>query len=102
MVMTERGGNVVDVGHGAHVDPGLRHGNDDIGMAEAQRRQQFDLRGRIGDLLAHKIFTGDAHVGCALGELLDDLGGREESHFDARQFGDRAAIVARAASLHDG
>ena len=42
----ERGGDVVEIGHGAHVDPGLRHGDDDIGEAEAELVDEAPLRDR--------------------------------------------------------
>ena len=32
----ERGGDIVEIGHAAHVDPGLRHRDHDIGMTEAE------------------------------------------------------------------
>ena len=85
----------------AHVDPGLRRGDDDIGAAEAERRQQRKALVGVGDLLAHEVLAGDAEMRRAGGELADDLGGREKGHFDAGQIGDRAAIVARAAPLHE-
>ena len=96
----EGGGDVLKIRHGAHVDPGLGHGDDDIGVAEAQGGEDFDLGGGVGELLAHEVLARDAHMGGAGGQLLHDLGGREKGHLDARQFRQRAAIVARAASLH--
>jgi len=33
----ESGGDVVEIGHGADVDPGLRHGDDHIGAAKTER-----------------------------------------------------------------
>ena len=95
------GGDVLEIGHGAHVDPGLRRGDDDIGAAEAERRQQLEPRIGVGDLLAHQILAGDAEMGGAGGELADDLGGRKKGDLDAGQTGDGAAIVARAAPLHE-
>ena len=39
---TERRGDIVEIGHVADVDPGLRHRDDDIGKTEAQSRDQHD------------------------------------------------------------
>ena len=55
----------------------------------------------VGDLLAHEVLAGDAEMRGAGGELADDLGRREKGDLDARQPGDGAAIVARAAPLHE-
>ena len=94
-------GDVVEIGHGPHVDPGLRHGHHDIGVAEAQRRQH--LHGRVGirDLLAHEVLAGDAEMGGTGGQLRNDLGGREEGHLGAFDARDRASIVALAARLDE-
>ena len=72
-----------------------------LARAEAERAQQHEALIGVGDLLAHEILAGDAEMRRAGGELADDLGGREKRDLDARQIGDRAAIVARAASLHE-
>ena len=95
------GRDILEVGHRAHVDPGLRRGDDDIGAAEAQRRQQREPLIGVGDLLAHQILAGDAEMRRAARELADDFRGREIGHFHAGQVDDRAAIVARAAPLHE-
>ena len=97
----EGGGDVLEIGHGAHVDPGLRRGDDDIGAAEAERRQQSEALVGVGDLLAHEILAGDAEMRGAGGELADDFGRREKRDLDAGEAGDRAAIIARAAPLHE-
>ena len=54
------------IGHGAHVDPGLRHRDDDIGKAEAEAFDQHDALVGVGDHLAHQILAGDAEVDGAL------------------------------------
>ena len=41
------GGHVLEIGHGAHVDPGLRRGDHHIGVAEAERRKQLEPRVRV-------------------------------------------------------
>ena len=63
--------------------------------------QQLEPRLGVGDLLAHQILAGDAEMRRAGGELADDLGRGDIGDLDARQAGDRAAIVARAAPLHE-
>ena len=56
----EGGGDVVEVGHVAHVDPGLRHGDHHIGKAEAELIDEHDLPIGVEDHLAHQVFAGDA------------------------------------------
>ena len=94
-------GDVVEIGHGPHIDPGLRHGDDDIGVAEAERGQHLDSGIGIRDLLAHQILAGDAEMGGARGELRDDLGGREKGDLRPLDAGDGATIVTLAARLDE-
>jgi hypothetical protein len=101
VVMAERGGDVVDVGHGTDVDPGLRHRGDDIGEAEAEPLDEDDALVGVGDHFTDQVFAGHAHVDRALRELRGDLGGRQISHLDALEPGDSAAIVACAARLDE-
>ncbi len=97
--MAEGGGDVVDVGHGAHVDPGLRHRHHDIGKAEAETFDQHHALVGIRDHFAHQILAGDAEMHGAGGELRRDFRRRQISDLDAVEAGDGAAIVARAARL---
>ena len=99
VVMAEGGGDVVDVGHGAHVDPGLRHRHHDVGIAEAEALDQHHALVGVRHLLAHQVFAGDAEMDGALRELAGDFGGRQIRDLDAVEAGDGAAIVARAARL---
>ena len=99
MGLAERGGDVVEVGHGAHVDPGLRHRHHDIGKAEAEALDQHHFAVGVGDHLAHQILAGDAEMHGARRELRGDFGGREIGDLDAVEPGDGAAIVARPARL---
>ena len=99
MLEAERGGDVVEIGHGAHVDPGLRHRDDDIGKAEAEPLDQHDASVGLRNHLAHQILAGDAEMHRALRELRGDFGGREISDLDAVEAGNGAAIIARAARL---
>ena len=61
--------DVVDVGHGAHVDPGLRHGHHDIGEAKAKPLDQHHALLGVGNHLAHQVFAGDAEMHGAGREL---------------------------------
>ena len=101
MLEAEGGGDVVEIGHVAHVDPGLRHGDDDIGEAEAELIDEHDLPVGIEDHLAHQVLAGDAEMHGALAELRGDFRRREIGDLDAVEAGDGAAIVARAARLDE-
>ena len=101
MPEAERGRDIVEIGHGVHVDPGLRHRHHHIGVAEAERVDEHDLAVGIRDHLAHQVLAGDAEMDGALRQKLRDLGGRDEGDLDAGQVGDGAAIVARAARLDE-
>ena len=79
----ERGGDVVEIGHAAHVDPGLRHRDHDIGEAEAEPFDQHHAPVGIGDHLAHQVLAGDAEMHRALPELRRDFGGRKIGDLDA-------------------
>ena len=96
-----RRSDVVQIGHGAHVDPGLGRGDHDIGVAEAERAQKLEPRLDVGHFLAHQILAGDAEMRGSSGKLADDLGRRDIGDLDARQPGDGAAIVARSPPLHE-
>ena len=43
----EREGDVFEIGHAAHVDPGLRHRHHDIGKAEAEAFDQHHARAHL-------------------------------------------------------
>ena len=73
MLEPEGGGDVVEIGHAAHVDPGLRHGDGDIGEAEAEPVDEHDPPVGIGDQLAHQVFAGDAEMQRALPKLRRDF-----------------------------
>ena len=95
------GGNVLEIDHAAHVDPGARHRHDDIGVAEAERRQQLDPLVGVRNSLAHEILARDAHVNGARGKLRRDLTRREERDLDIVEAFQGAAIIAYAAPAHD-
>ena len=83
MTQPERGRDIVEIGHGADIDPGLRHRDHDIGEAEAETVEQDHALVGPRDHLAHQILAGDAHVRRALRELRGDLGGRKIGDLDA-------------------
>ena len=48
--------DIVEIGHRAHIDPGARHGDDDIGLAEeAERSKKRELARRLWHGLMHEI-----------------------------------------------
>ena len=53
MLRAETGGDVVEVGHRADVDPGLRHCDHDVGAAEAEIVDQENAIFGIDDALTH-------------------------------------------------
>ena len=57
--------HIAEVGHGFHIEPDIRHGDDDIGMAKAQTGAEFDAGIGIGQPLAHQILTRDAEIDAA-------------------------------------
>ena len=69
-------GDILEIGHRAHVDPGLRRGDHHIGVAEPEGAQELELNVDVRDLLAHQILAGDAEMRRAGRELADDLGAR--------------------------
>ncbi len=97
MLGTEAGGDIVEVGHGADVDPGLRHGDHHIGAAEAEAVDQQDALVGVGNGLTHQVFAGDAEMDHATRQLPGDFARREIGDLDIVEPGDGAAIVPRAA-----
>jgi hypothetical protein len=83
----ERGGDVVEVGHVAHVDPGLRHGDDDIGECRNRAVDDTTLPVGVGDHLAHQVLAGDTEMHGALRELRGDLRRRQIGDLDAVESG---------------
>ncbi len=67
-------GDIVEIGHGAHIDPGLGRGDDYVGVAEAERAQKLQPRLDVRNFLAQQILAGDAEMRAAGGKLADDLG----------------------------
>ena len=99
MLLAEAGGDVVEIGHGADVDPGLRHRDHDIGVAEAEPVDHEHALVGIGDGLAHQILAGDAEMHRAARKLRGDLARREIGDLDIVEAHHGAAIFAGAARL---
>jgi len=97
MLGAEAGGDVVEIGHAADVDPGLRHGDHHIGAAEAEAVDQQDVLVGVGNGLTHQVFAGDAEMDHATRQLPGDFARREIGDLDIVEPGDGAAIVPRAA-----
>ena len=91
--------DVVEVGHGADIDPGLRHRHHDVGAAEAEIVDQQDALVGVGNALAHQVFACDAEMDHAARQLRGDLARREIGDLDIVEARDGAAIVAGAAWL---
>ena len=86
-------GDVFEVGHARDIDPAIRHGDDHIGAAEAERLQELDRAVDIGQRLADQILAGHAEMHAARFQLMHDLGGRGVDHLDAVEAVERAAIA---------
>jgi hypothetical protein len=97
----ERRRHIVEIRHAAHVDPGLRHRHDHVGMAEAQIVDEDDVPVGFRDQLAHEIFPGQPEMHGALRERLDDLGSGEIGNPDGGEVRDAAAILASAPRLDE-
>src|SRR5579862_2699848 len=94
--------DVVEVGHGPDIDPGLRHRDHDVGAAKTEAVDQKHASVGIDDAFAHQILAGDAHVHGAARQLRGDLACREIGDLDIVEAHDGAAIFARAARLCQG
>ena len=101
VLRAKRRRHVVEIGHAAHVDPSLRHGDHDIRMAEAEAFEQHNHFVGRGDYFADEVLAGDAEMGSTFRQSVGDLGRRKERDFDAIEPGNAATIVAGAARLHD-
>ncbi len=100
-MVPKSGGDIIDVSHGAHVDPRLRHRHDDIRKAKTEAFDQHDALVGVDDHFANQIFTGDAEVHGAGCELAGDFGGRQIGNLHAIETADRSAIVAGAARFDE-
>ena len=70
-----------------NVDPGIRHGNNQIGMTKAKRGQFGHLHRPIGQLVAHKVRSGDTKMDAPCRQLARNFSGRQQHQLDARDPG---------------
>jgi hypothetical protein len=89
--------HLLQVGHGLHVEPALRHRGDQVGAAEAERAEQQHPAVQVLAALAQQVLAGDAHVDLAGVQGLGDVGGRQQAHLGARHAAQAGQIAARAA-----
>ena len=99
MLEAERGRHVVEIRHGAHIDPRLRHRDHHVGFAEAEPVEEDDARFSVGDRLAQEVLAGDAEMDRAARQLGGDLACRQIGDLDIIKRADGAAIVPRTAWL---
>ena len=102
MLEAEGGGNVIEISHAAHIDPGLRYGDDNVGMSETQIVDEDDALIGVRNELVHEVASGEAEMRSTLRQSLHDLGSGEIGHADGGKIGDAAAIIARSARLDEG
>ena len=76
-------GDVLQVGHRLDIDPAIRHRDDHVGAAEAERAQELDGAVGVGERLADQVLAGDAEMHAAGLELVHDLRRREIHDLDA-------------------
>ena len=79
VAVAEVGGDVGEVGHLGDVDPGVGHGDDDFGLAEAERLCEDDLVGAVLGFLVDEVGAGDAEIDRAADQLAGDLARRDRS-----------------------
>src|SRR5262249_864513 len=101
MVVAKRRGHVVDIGHRAHVDPGLWHRDDDVGETETKALDEHDTLVCVRDHLANEILACDSEVYGACRELARNLRRRQIRHFDIVETRDCAAVIACAPRLDE-
>ena len=102
MTQAQIGRHVLKIPHRADIDPGLRNGDNDIGMAKAQRRHQLDGLVGLRDLLAHEVLARHAQMRRAGRQMRDDVGSRQEQDLDIVHAREPGAIIARASGLDHG
>jgi hypothetical protein len=93
------GADIVQVGHGGDIDPGVRRGHHHIGKAEAQRLDHGDAAGNVRRAFAQQVFAGDAQMDVAAEQRGGDLARREQHHIDTIQAANDGAVAARAGLL---
>ena len=75
MLGAESGGDVVEIGHGTDVDPGLRNRDHHIGAAKAEAVDQQHALVGVEDALAHQVLAGDPEMHGPARQLRGNLAG---------------------------
>ena len=86
MLAAECHRDLVEVFHAAHVDPARRHGDDDIGVTEAELLEKFDPPFGIGDFFADEVLAGDAEMDAAGAQRIGDFRRRNEGDLDVAAY----------------
>ena len=90
----EGGGNRIQIVQRIHIDPGGRHGDDQIGMAKAQRRQFGHLHVPVCQLVADQVGPGHAQMDAPRRKFARNLAGRQPNQFRTLDAFDGAGILA--------
>ena len=99
VLRTKRRRDIVEIRHGADIDPRLRYCDDHIGAAEAEAFNQHHALVRVGYALSDQILAGDTEVNGAPCQLGCDLARRQIGDLDIVETRDSTSIVARTARL---
>src|SRR5690606_35407707 len=95
-------GDVGEVDHLLHVDPGVGHRHHHVGLAEAEAAHEQHVLLAIFGRLVDEIGAGHADIDAAEDQLPGDLRGGVEAHRYLRLVLDGADIGAGAAGAGDG
>src|SRR5262245_8318751 len=101
MVMAEGSGHVVYIRHRAHIDPGLRYSDNDVGKTEAESLDEHDALVCVWDHLTDEIFAGDPEMDSPRRELSGDFRSRQVGDLDIIESSDSAPIIARPTRLDE-
>ena len=72
VMLRAEAGDVVEIGHGPDIDPGLRYRYHDVGAAKAEASIKRTRLSASAMLLAHEILAGDAEMDRAARQLRGD------------------------------
>jgi hypothetical protein len=94
------GGEVGQILHRRHVEPRLRHGDNEATRAVAERRQKYEQVIVILGVLGDEVVAGDANVGAAVGHLRDDVGRALEDDGRIGQRPDAPGVLSRVRAAY--
>ena len=98
----ECGGGGVQIIKVAHVDPGVGHGDDQVGLTETEQRQFRHLDLPIDQPVTYKIRPGDTQMNAPCGQFAGDFAGGQQHQFDAGDAVYGTGIFTRRAGLAHG